>query len=183
MRKCAAVLPRRMIGSWVTSGSKSTFMADCMWQFRPSQSIPKLNVAPRRVFNRLERPVTGNAGSDFGLVLALEPGMNQSGHHEPGCSLAVAIQRSRLPLRGRRPVQYWYFFLAGGLTTPSDVTRAREHVFHTAAEIFAAEQDRFCRRDVVLARGQVVDRHLDRAEIDWRVADRFTLPWVSLLSR
>src|ERR1700688_4244122 len=44
---------------------------------------------------------------------------SQSGHHEPRYSLALASQPSRSALRGRWPVQYWYLFLAGGLTTPA----------------------------------------------------------------
>src|ERR1700704_4704357 len=43
----------------------------------------------------------------------------QSGHQEPGCSLAFLSQASSEPLPAPPPVQYWYFPLAGGLTTPA----------------------------------------------------------------
>src|SRR6476620_10865462 len=43
----------------------------------------------------------------------------QSGHQEPGCSVAFSSHLSRLP-SGSSPVQYWYLiFLPGGLTTPA----------------------------------------------------------------
>src|SRR5579872_4000584 len=44
---------------------------------------------------------------------------SQSGHQEPGCSVALASQPSRLALRGFGPVQYWYLCLSGGFTTPA----------------------------------------------------------------
>src|SRR5262245_47531860 len=44
---------------------------------------------------------------------------SQSGHHEPGCSVAVLSQLSTLELLGFLPVQYWYLGLLGGLITPA----------------------------------------------------------------
>src|SRR6202020_127393 len=43
---------------------------------------------------------------------------SQSGHQEPGVSLAFATQSSNLPSGGPSD-QYWYFGLPGGLTTPA----------------------------------------------------------------
>src|ERR1700733_8025142 len=43
---------------------------------------------------------------------------SQSGHHEPGVSLALATQSSNWP-SGGPPDQYWYFGLVGGFTTPA----------------------------------------------------------------
>src|SRR5271165_7641015 len=42
----------------------------------------------------------------------------QSGHQEPGVSLAAATQESKSP-SGGPSVQYWYFGLPAGLTTPA----------------------------------------------------------------
>src|SRR5208337_4797360 len=42
----------------------------------------------------------------------------QSGHQEPGVSLALASQESKSPSNGP-PVQYWYLGLPAGLTTPA----------------------------------------------------------------
>src|SRR4029453_9885754 len=44
---------------------------------------------------------------------------SQSGHHEPGCSVAVLSQLSTFEPLGFSPVQYWYFGLLGGLITPA----------------------------------------------------------------
>src|SRR5262245_7549044 len=44
---------------------------------------------------------------------------SQSGHHEPGCSVAVFSQLSTSEPLGFSPVQYWYFGLSGGLMTPA----------------------------------------------------------------
>src|ERR1700733_4652218 len=57
------------------------------------------------------------AGTSVGLCRVSQT--SQSGHHEPGYSLAFSYQPSRSALRGLGPVQYWYLFLAGGLTTPA----------------------------------------------------------------
>ena len=47
-----------------------------------------------------------------------------------------------------------------------DMAGAGQHVFHRAAEILRAGQHRFRRRDVVLARREIVDRHLDLAQVE-----------------
>src|SRR5215510_5804987 len=43
----------------------------------------------------------------------------QSGHHEPLCSWAFFSQSASLTPLMLSLVQYWYFFDAGGLTTPA----------------------------------------------------------------
>src|SRR5882757_1923870 len=43
----------------------------------------------------------------------------QSGHHEPLCSSAPFSQSASLTSLMLSLVQYWYFFDAGGLTTPA----------------------------------------------------------------
>src|SRR5438270_10898741 len=61
-------------------------------------------------------PPGGRAATSLASWLRIH--CSQSGHHEPTCSSALASQPSRLPVGGP-PVQYWYFFLSGGLTTPA----------------------------------------------------------------
>src|SRR5665647_3911593 len=53
------------------------------------------------------------------LPLWLLSQSSQSGYHEPRCSCAVASHLSTSAPLGASPVQYWYFGLAGGLTTPA----------------------------------------------------------------
>ena len=52
-----------------------------------------------------------------------------------------------------------------------DVARAGQHETHRPAEELRAEQHRFCRRDVILAGGEIVDRDLHFLQVELLAAD------------
>ncbi len=65
-----------------------------------------------------------------------------------------------------RPVPVLVFVPARRIDDTRDMAGAGQHEAHAAAEIGRAEQHRLGRRDVILPRGEIVDRHLDLLEID-----------------
>jgi hypothetical protein len=64
------------------------------------------------------------------------------------------------------------FVLVRRVDHAGDVAGTGQNEAHRPAEIFAAEQHRLRRRNVILAGGEIVDRYLDGLEVDRRVADR-----------
>lgn len=88
----------------------------------------------------------------------------QCTHQEPLCGVAAACQPSKSPA-GDGPVQYWYFSLRR-IDDAGYVAGSAEHEFHRPAEQGGTGEDRFRRRDMVVAGGEVIDRDFDVAEID-----------------
>ena len=63
------------------------------------ESIPHLHVAPRRVLDRLELAAAGLARRRPRRRRAALIHASQSGHQEPGCSVAFSSQSSSVPVR------------------------------------------------------------------------------------
>ena len=85
---------------------------------RERPSVPDPNIGSRRVLARRQVAAAGLARRYFGGVLRPDPFQPV---RPPGARMPLALpsQRSRLLLVGLGPVQYWYFILPGGLTTPA----------------------------------------------------------------
>src|SRR5262249_18925156 len=56
--------------------------------------------------------------------------------------------------------------LAGRIADAGNVTRAGQHETHRPAEELRTEQHRSCGGDVILARGQIVDRNRHALEVE-----------------
>ena len=59
----------------------------------------------------------------------------------------------------------------GRIDDTRDMAGSRQHVFHRTAEELRAVQDGVRGRDVVLAGGEIVDRHLHLGEVEQRVVE------------
>src|SRR4051812_47554103 len=125
-------------------------------------SVPHLHIASWRVLDRRQNAAAGFARRHGFGALRLDP-------VEP-----VGPPRARMFLRLGKPTveaaercatgPVLVFRLARRIDDARDMTRAGQHVAHRAAEEFRSQEDRLCRRDVVLAGPQIVDRRADIAE-------------------
>src|SRR6201989_1637067 len=129
-----------------------------------------LHVRPRRVFERREF-AAADLARGYGLgVLAFEPvepvrppgaGMLGRGF-EPGIDVG-AFRLVAGPILVLR--------LGWRIDHAGDVAGAGEDEFDRAAEKLTPGHDRLGPRDVVLARGEVIDRHLDLLEVERDAGD------------
>src|SRR5262245_32004106 len=129
-------------------------------------SIPHFYEAPGRVLERLELSGAGHARGYFLRALLLEPGEPV---RPPGTWMLLGIGEpfAHLGIGGRlRSYPVLILLLGWRVDDARNMARSRQHEADLSAEIARAEQHRPCRRDVVLAGGEIVDRHLDRFEVD-----------------
>src|SRR5580704_9020601 len=85
---------------------------------------------------------------------------------DPGGELA--------PRRAASPI--FVFGLVGGVYNACDMAGARHDIAHRPAKILRADEHRFGRRDMVLARGEFIDRNRHLAEIERFAADDHAPP-------
>src|ERR1700692_850479 len=110
----ARLSPRTELSQLTGGWGRREFALPCR-----KPSVANSHITPGRILDRFQRALAGagRRGRAGGRRGGSQP--TQSAHHEPRYSLALASQPSRAALRGRWPVQYWYLFLAGGLTPPA----------------------------------------------------------------
>ena len=137
----------------------------------PRPSTPSPHIVARRVADRLQLAFARLAGRDFLGRLGGRPSAIQSGHQEPGVSLAAATQDSKSPSSGPS-VQNWYFGLPAGLTTPAIWPEPASTKRTGPPKHFAPLNTAAGRGDVVLPRRELVDRdrHLRRGRSSCRRA-------------
>src|ERR1043166_3043254 len=130
-----------------------------------------LHIASRRVLDGFELAAARLARRDLLIVVRLDPVDPVRPPRarvlfrlvEPG------VERARARLAAG-PVLI--FALARRIDDAGDMARAGQHVFHRPAEELRAEERRLRRGDVVLAGGEVVDRHRHFFQIEMDVGDR-----------
>ena len=95
----------------------------------------------------------------------------QSGHQLPLVSVAPAMNCSSVSAFASL-VQYWYLPASGGLTTPAIWPEPASTKLQRPREMVGDLPHALRRRDMVLAPGLDVGRHLHRPQIDRRAVDR-----------
>src|SRR6476620_11150452 len=86
--------------------------------FKSAQSGPDFDVASGRVLDRYQLAAAGLPRRYFGGVLRLDP-VEPVRPPRAGMFLRLFAPGIEAGARGLGPVQYWYFILTGGLTTPA----------------------------------------------------------------
>src|SRR5579885_2703530 len=138
----------------------------------PCASIPAadLHVRARRVLDRPEFVAADLARRDYIGAVTLEP---CEPIRPPGAAMLGRVPQPFVDVGAVRLTAGPVLVLAlrRRVDDAGDVAGPGEHESHRPAEILRAVENRFCRRDMVFARREIVDRHLDLPQIELDAAD------------
>src|SRR4029078_1704890 len=133
-------------------------------------SVPDLDVPSGCILDRYDVPAAGLARRDFSRILCLDP-VEPVGPPGAGVFLRLFEPGVEAGVGRLRAGPILVFHLRRRIDDAGDVAGAGQHEAHWPAEELRAEQHRLGGSDVILARGEIVDRDLHALELELLAAD------------